>query len=70
MKKKLMAVMLVAGGSLFAQTRFSVGVQFGAPRYYQPGPVAPAPVATAYRPPCPGPVIPGWTDIMTAMATG
>lgn len=55
MKKKLMAVMLVAGGSLFAQTRFSVGVQFGAPRYYQPAPVAPAPVATAYRPPCPGP---------------
>jgi hypothetical protein len=33
MKKRLMAVMLVAGGSLFAQTRFSVGVQFGAPRY-------------------------------------
>jgi hypothetical protein len=51
MKKKLMAVLLVAGGSLFAQTRFSVGVQFGAPGY---APV-PAPVATAYRPPCPGP---------------
>jgi hypothetical protein len=50
MKTKLMALLLVAGGSMFAQTRFSVGVQFGAPHYYQP-----APVAAAYRPPCPGP---------------
>jgi hypothetical protein len=56
MKTKLMAILLVAGGSLFAQTRFSVGVQFGSPGYYPPAPVAPVRVAApAYRPPCPGP---------------
>lgn len=52
MKTRLMALMLVAGGSLLAQTRFSIGVQIG-----RPAPVvvpAPAPVA-AYRPPFPGP---------------
>ena len=50
MKTKLMALIMVAGGSLFAQTRFSVGVNFGAPGY------APAPVAVAgYRPVVPGP---------------
>src|SRR5215831_10234904 len=53
MKTKLMALLLVAGGSVFAQTRFSIGVHVGAPGYYRP---APAPVVvTAYRPPCPGP---------------
>ncbi len=51
MKKKLMALMLVAGGSLFAQTHFSVGVGFGAPGYYGPAPMAVA----GYRPPSPGP---------------
>jgi hypothetical protein len=51
MKTKLMALFLmVAGGSLFAQPRFAIGVSLGAPAYY-----APAPVAVAYRPPCPGP---------------
>jgi hypothetical protein len=50
MKTKLMALLLVVGGSLFAQPRFSVGVNFGAPAYY-----GPAPVAVAYRPACPGP---------------
>ena len=55
MKTRLMALMLVAGGSLFAQTRFAIGVQFGAPGYYA-APVGPTPVAVAvYRPPCPGP---------------
>jgi hypothetical protein len=39
MKTKLMALMLVAGGSLFAQTRFSMGVQFGTPGYYAPAPL-------------------------------
>ena len=53
MKKKLAMLMVVAGGSLIAQTRFSVGVQFGAPGYYGAAPVAPRVVA--YRPPCPGP---------------
>jgi len=51
MKTKLMALILVAGGSLFAQTRFSVGVNFGSPGYYAPAPV----VVPAYRPVAPGP---------------
>jgi hypothetical protein len=56
MKTKLMGLLLVAGGSLFAQTRFAVGVQFGAPGYYQAAPAAPVRVGvTDYRPPCPGP---------------
>jgi hypothetical protein len=56
MKTKLMAVLLVAGGSLFAQTRFSIGVHIGEPGYYRPAPVAPVRVGvTAYRPPSPGP---------------
>ncbi len=52
MKSKLMALMLVAGGALFAETHFSIGVQIG-----RPAPVlVPAPVAVnAYQPPCPGP---------------
>lgn len=50
MKAKLMALTLVAGGSIFAQTRFSVGVNFGSPGYYPP-----APAAVAYRPVAPGP---------------
>jgi hypothetical protein len=53
MKKKLAMLMVVAGGALMAQTRFSVGVQVGAPGYY--GAAAVAPSAVAYRPPCPGP---------------
>jgi hypothetical protein len=52
MKTKLMALLLVAGGSLLAQTHFSIGVQVGAPRYY--GPPARV-VVPAYRPPFPGP---------------
>jgi hypothetical protein len=53
MKTKLMTLLLVAGGSVFAQARFSIGVHVGAPVYYRP---APAPVVvTAYRRPCPGP---------------
>jgi hypothetical protein len=51
MKTKLMALILVAGGSLFAQTQFSVGVNFGSPGYYPPAPVA----VHAYRPVTPGP---------------
>jgi len=40
MKTKLLAVMLLAGGSMFAQTRFSVGVGFGGQGagFYQPPP--------------------------------
>jgi hypothetical protein len=44
MKTKLLAMMLLAGGSMFAQTRFSVGVGFNAP-----------PVYVSNMPPCPGP---------------
>jgi hypothetical protein len=51
MKTKLLAVMLLAGGSMFAQTRFSVGVGFGGQGVglYQPPP------SYASVPPCPGP---------------
>ena len=51
MKKKLMVLALLAGGSMFAQTRFSIGVNAGG--YGRPY----APVSSyAYeRPPRPGP---------------
>ena len=47
MKTKLMALMLVASGAVFAETRFSIGVQIGRP--------APVAVVNTYQPPCPGP---------------
>ena len=51
MKTKLMAMLLLGGGALLAQTHFSIGVRVGGgPRYYEP-----APAVVAYRPPCPGP---------------
>lgn len=41
MKKKLMVLALLAGGSMFAQTRFSVGVSVGSNRgYYGYAPAA------------------------------
>jgi hypothetical protein len=52
MKTKLLAIMLLAGGSMFAQTRFSVGVGFGGQGagFYQPAP------SYGYNvPPSPGP---------------
>ncbi len=52
MKNRLMALMLVAGGALFAAPRVSIGVQIGGPVMIP----TPAPViVNAYRPPCPGP---------------
>src|SRR5437763_17164422 len=51
MKKKLLAIMALAAGSMFAQTRFSIGVNIGggySPAYYAPAYVAPVL-------PCPGP---------------
>jgi len=56
MKKtlKFMALALVAGGTMFAQTRFSVGIHVG-------GYGAPPVYAAAYRPPCPGPGY-AWVD--------
>ena len=52
MKTKLLAMMLLAGGSMFAQTRFSIGLGFGSQGagFYQ----AP-PAYAANIPPCPGP---------------
>src|SRR5437016_5868784 len=51
MKTKLIALMLLAGGAMFAQTRFSFGVSVGNNRgYYTQAPVYAAPI-----PPCPGP---------------
>jgi hypothetical protein len=50
MKTKLMALLLVAGGSLLAETHVSIGVRVGAPPVY--GYATPV---VAYRPPCPGP---------------
>jgi hypothetical protein len=46
MKRKLLAGLILAGGSLFAGPRFSVGFGFRTPAPY----AAPAPI-----PPCPGP---------------
>ncbi len=52
MKSKLLAGLVLAGGSLFAGPRIAVGVGFGTPA---PVYTAPAYVAPAYVPPCPGP---------------
>jgi hypothetical protein len=52
MKTKLLAMMLLAGGSIFAQTRFSIGLGFGS----QGAGFNQAPPAYASNiPPCPGP---------------
>lgn len=48
MKSKLLAGLILAGSTLFAGPRISVGFGFGVP-------VAPAYVEPAYIPPCPGP---------------
>ena len=51
MKTKLLAIMLLAGGSMFAQTRFSIGIGFGGngAGFYQP-----PPSYASNIPPCPG----------------
>ena len=54
---KLLAVAILAGGSMFAQTHFSIGIGIGTPRYYAPAPVysvAPA-YNPYYMPPMPAP---------------
>ena len=50
-KLRLLAVALIAGGTMFAQTRLSVGIGVGGygPGYYPP------PAYGQYMPPCPGP---------------
>src|SRR6266851_4844943 len=57
MKTKLLALTLLAGGTMFAETRFSIGVNLGG---YGGGYYEPTPYVTA-RPPCPGPDY-AWTD--------
>ena len=53
---KILAVTILAAGSMFAQTRFSIGIHIGTPRYYAPPVrvVVPA-YGPYYRPPIPGP---------------
>ncbi len=52
MKTRLLAVLLLRGSSLFAETHFSIGVGIGVPGYYPP---PPPPVVVYERPPCPDP---------------
>jgi hypothetical protein len=53
MKTKLLALALLAGSTMFAETRFSIGVNLGGygRGYYAPAP----PVYASVAPPCPGP---------------
>jgi hypothetical protein len=55
MKTKLLALALLAGGSLFAAPHVSVGIGIGVPGYYAPPAVAYAPAPVVVRPPYPGP---------------
>lgn len=50
--KLLIALTLLAGGSAFAQTRFSIGIGLGGygPGYYAPAPAYVAPARPYYRP--------------------
>jgi hypothetical protein len=56
-KLRLLAVALIAGGTMFAQSRLSIGVSVGG---YGPG-AYPPPTYAQYRPPCPGPGY-AWVD--------
>jgi len=56
-KLKFLALALLAGGTMFAQPRISIGIGVGVPQYYAP-PVYYAPPAYSvpvYSPPYPGP---------------
>ena len=56
MKTKLLAIMLFAGGSMFAETHFAIGIGGQGAGFYQPPP------SYASRiPPCPGPDY-SWVD--------
>ena len=50
MKKKILAGLLLAGGTMFAAPRISFGISIGVP-----APVVVAPPIVAAVPPCPGP---------------
>ena len=52
MKTKLLAMMLLAGGSMFAQSRVSIGIGFGG---HGAGSYQPPPSYASNIPPCPGP---------------
>jgi hypothetical protein len=54
MKTKILALMLLAGGALFAGPRVVVGVGFGGGYVVAPPPPV-VPVASYYVPPVPGP---------------
>ena len=56
-KLRFLAVALIAGGTMFAQSRLSIGVGVGG---YGPGAYRPAAYAQ-YQPPCPGPGY-SWVD--------
>ena len=51
--KKLMILTMLAGTTMFAAPRVSIGIGIGAPAY--PGYYAPAPPVVVAPPPCPGP---------------
>lgn len=51
MKTKLFTLVLLAGGSLFAGSHWSIGIGIGTPYYAPP----PPPPVVMYMPPCPGP---------------
>jgi hypothetical protein len=51
MKMKLLTLVLLAAGSLFAESHWSIGIGIGTPYY---APLPPPPVVT-YTPPCPSP---------------
>ena len=53
MKTKLFALVLLAGGSLFAETHWSIGIGLGAPYYCDYAP--PPPPVVVYTPPSPSP---------------
>jgi hypothetical protein len=52
MRIKLLMMGMLAAGSLFAGTHFSIGIGIGTPGYYY---APPPPPVVAYAPPCPGP---------------
>ena len=53
MKTKFLALLLLAGSSMFARTHFSIGIGIGGPYgyYYPPPPVYYAPPPVYYAPP-------------------
>lgn len=55
MKTKILAVLLLAAGSLFARVHLSVGVGIGPGYGYYLPPPPPPPVVTYVRPAAPGP---------------